>query len=124
MPLLVAQDVEGALGKLAYAIACVTIFGSVATFAYPALSGLLHLDALAYGLWSGSSAFLGSGSTLIAAESTRRVCCGVELDPLYVDVIIRRYEAATDTAAILADTGETFATVALRRCNRDGNRSQ
>jgi hypothetical protein len=45
MPLLVAQDVEGALGKLAYAIACVTIFGSVATFAYPALSGLLHLDA-------------------------------------------------------------------------------
>ena len=38
--------------------------------------------------------FLGSGSTLIAAEKTGRVCRGVELDPLYVDVIVRRYEAA------------------------------
>ena len=35
--------------------------------------------------------FLGSGSTLIAAEKTGRVCRGVELDPLYVDVIVRRY---------------------------------
>jgi len=35
--------------------------------------------------------FLGSGSTLIAAENAARVCCGVELDPRYVDVIIRRY---------------------------------
>ena len=50
--------------------------------------------------------FLGSGSTLIAAESTGRVCCGVELDPLYVDLIIRRYEAATGTTAVLAETGE------------------
>jgi DNA modification methylase len=33
--------------------------------------------------------FLGSGSTLIAAENTGRLCCGVELDPLYVDAIIR-----------------------------------
>ncbi|WP_334401435.1 DNA methyltransferase [Bradyrhizobium sp. AZCC 2289] len=47
--------------------------------------------------------FLGSGSTLMAAENTGRVCCGVELDPLYVDVIIRRYETATGTTAILAD---------------------
>ena len=35
--------------------------------------------------------FLGSGSTLIAADKTGRVCRGVELDPLYVDVIVRRY---------------------------------
>ena len=34
--------------------------------------------------------FLGFGSTLIAADKTSRVCRGVELDPLYVDVIIRR----------------------------------
>ena len=33
--------------------------------------------------------FLGSGSTLIAADNTGRVCRGVELDPLYVDVIVR-----------------------------------
>ena len=43
--------------------------------------------------------FLGSGSTLIAADKAGRVCRGVELDPLYVDVIIRRYEAATGEAA-------------------------
>jgi DNA modification methylase len=38
---------------------------------------------------------LGSGSTLIAAHNTGRVCRGVERDPLFVDVIVRRYEAAT-----------------------------
>jgi DNA modification methylase len=52
--------------------------------------------------------FLGSGSTLIAAETTGRVCRGVELDPLYIDVAIRRYEGATSLTAILVDTGETF----------------
>ena len=40
---------------VAYAIACVTIFGSVAMFAYPALTAVLHLDAAAYGLWCGAS---------------------------------------------------------------------
>jgi len=59
--------------------------------------------------------FLGSGLTLIAAENTGRLCCGIELDPLYVDVIIRRYEAETGTAAILADTGETFEQIATRK---------
>jgi uncharacterized integral membrane protein (TIGR00698 family) len=38
-----------------YAIACVTIFGSIAMFAYPLLPTLLHLDSRAYGLWSGAS---------------------------------------------------------------------
>ena len=61
--------------------------------------------------------FLGSGSTLIAAENTGRVCRGIELDPLYVDVIIRRYEEKTGAAVILADTGETFEKVAARRRN-------
>src|SRR5271167_3886665 len=59
--------------------------------------------------------FLGSGSTLIAAEKTGRVCRGVELDPLYVDVIVRRFEAATGTAATLVETGETFEALAARR---------
>lgn len=40
---------------VAYAIACVTIFGSIAMFAYPLLPSLLHLDPQAYGLWSGAS---------------------------------------------------------------------
>ena len=40
---------------VAYAVACVTVFGSIAMFAYPLLPGLLHLDQHAYGLWSGAS---------------------------------------------------------------------
>ncbi|NPU67961.1 YeiH family putative sulfate export transporter [Bradyrhizobium sp. 83012] len=40
---------------VAYAVACVTVFGSVAMVAYPLLPGLLHLDAHAFGLWSGAS---------------------------------------------------------------------
>ena len=59
--------------------------------------------------------FLGSGSTLIAAERTGRVCFGIELDPLYVDVIVRRWEKATGKMAVLRATGETFDAVAERR---------
>jgi DNA modification methylase len=59
--------------------------------------------------------FLGSGSTLIAANKTGRVCRGIELDPLYVDVIIRRYETATGNDAVLVETGETFQRLADRR---------
>jgi DNA modification methylase len=59
--------------------------------------------------------FLGSGSTLIAADKVGRICRGVELDPLYVDVIIRRYEAATGEAAVLMETGETFHDLTARR---------
>jgi uncharacterized integral membrane protein (TIGR00698 family) len=40
---------------VAYAVACVTVFGSVAMFTYPMLPGLLHLDPHAFGLWSGAS---------------------------------------------------------------------
>jgi len=59
--------------------------------------------------------FLGSGSTLMAAHKTGRVCRGVELDPLYVDVIVRRFEGATGIAATLIETGETFEALAARR---------
>ena len=45
--------------------------------------------------------FLGSGSTLIAAEKTGRVCFGCELDPRYVDVILKRWEDYTGKAAQL-----------------------
>ena len=45
-----AQDED-----VAYAVACVTVFGSVAMFTYPLLPGLLHLDPHAFGLWSGAS---------------------------------------------------------------------
>ena len=59
--------------------------------------------------------FLGSGSTLIACEKTGRHCRGLELDPLYVEVILRRYEALTTRPAVLESTGETFAELAVRR---------
>lgn len=59
--------------------------------------------------------FLGSGSSLIAAQNTGRVCRGIELDPLHVDVIISRYQALTGDDAILADTDETFSILAARR---------
>jgi DNA methylase len=58
--------------------------------------------------------FLGSGSTLIAADKTGRVCRGVELDPLYVDVIVRRFEAATGNQAVLVQTGDTFEALATQ----------
>lgn len=45
--------------------------------------------------------FLGSGSTLIAAEKTGRRCFGVEIDPHYVDLIVRRYEQVTGKPAVL-----------------------
>ena len=59
--------------------------------------------------------FIGSGSTLIAAEKTGRVCRRVELDPLYIDVIVRRYEALTGNSALLIKTGEAFDVLTARR---------
>jgi DNA modification methylase len=48
--------------------------------------------------------FLGSGSTLIACEKTNRICYGMELDPKYVDVIIKRWEDYTGNKAVLTVT--------------------
>jgi DNA modification methylase len=69
--------------------------------------------------------FLGSGSTLIAAHRTGRVCRGVEIDPLYVDLIIRRFETETGENAVLMETGETRQELAARRAGTAGveNRS-
>ena len=58
--------------------------------------------------------FLGSGTSLIAAERTGRVCFGMDLDPLYVDLAIRRWQAWTGEQAVDAETGETFDTIAQR----------
>ena len=59
--------------------------------------------------------FGGSGTTLIAAERTGRVARLIELDPLYCDVICRRFEALTGQPARLAGTDQAFADVALDR---------
>jgi DNA modification methylase len=63
--------------------------------------------------------FLGSGTTLIAAEKTGRACCGIEIDAGFVDVIVRRWERLTGQDAVLADTGETFTELsAVRNAER------
>ena len=54
-------------------------------------------------------AFCGSGTTIIAAEKVGRKAFGIELDPLYVDVAIRRWEKVTKKHAVNAATGRTFA---------------
>ena len=59
-------------------------------------------------------AFLGSGSTLIAAERTGRSCYGMELDPLYVDVAIRRWQGYTGDTAIHASNGQRFNVIRPR----------
>ena len=53
-------------------------------------------------------AFLGSGTTVIAAERTGRRCCGLELDPLYVDTIVRRWQNLTSGSARHAVSGRSF----------------
>lgn len=53
--------------------------------------------------------FGGSGSTLLAAEKTGRQARLIELDPLYVDVAIRRWQELSGKAAIHTGTGERFA---------------
>ena len=64
--------------------------------------------------------FCGSGTTLIAAEKTRRVGYGIELDPVYVDVAVRRWQALTGQDAVLAATGQTFAEVQTERSRAAG----
>lgn len=60
-------------------------------------------------------AFLGSGTTLIAAEKTGRVAYGMELDPGYVDVAVRRWQRLTDETAIHTETDQTFEELAVAR---------
>src|SRR5580704_5164127 len=59
--------------------------------------------------------FLGSGTSMLAAEVTERVCFGMDLDPRYVDVIIRRWEEFTGHRALLEGDGRTFADIAAER---------
>ena len=59
--------------------------------------------------------FLGSGTTLMAAELTERVCHGLELDPRYVDLIVKRWQQFTGKEAILDGTKRSFDEVAAER---------
>lgn len=59
--------------------------------------------------------FIGSGTTIIAAEKTGRNARGIELDPVYVDVAVRRWQKFTGKAAILSASGETLDEVEQKR---------
>ena len=67
--------------------------------------------------------FLGSGTTLLAAERAHRVCVGLEISPVYVDVAVRRWEEMTGLEAVLSGTGQTFSDVHDFRAD-DGTKSE
>ena len=59
--------------------------------------------------------FLGSGTTLAAAETTARVCYGIELDPKFTDVVVQRWQGMTGKQATLDGDGRTFAEISAER---------
>jgi DNA modification methylase len=59
--------------------------------------------------------FLGSGTTLAAAELTERVCYGIEMDPKYVDVIVQRWQTLSGKTAQLDGDGRSFEQIAEER---------
>ena len=59
--------------------------------------------------------FAGSGTTIIASEITGRTCYSLELNPIYVEVSVMRWQAFAGATALLAETGETFSQVVARR---------
>jgi DNA modification methylase len=61
--------------------------------------------------------FLGSGTTLAAAELTERACCGIEPDPKYVDVIVQRWQTLSGKKATLEADGRRFEEIAAERGN-------
>jgi DNA modification methylase len=59
--------------------------------------------------------FMGSGTTLIAAETTGRSCYGIELNPAYIDVIVERWQNLTGQTAVLDGDGRSFAELQAER---------
>jgi DNA modification methylase len=55
--------------------------------------------------------FAGSGTTIIAAESTGRVCLAMEIDPRYCDVIVERWQRFTGKDAVLDGSAASFGDV-------------
>jgi DNA modification methylase len=66
-------------------------------------------------------AFLGSGSTLMAAERTGRACCGIELDAAYVDTAVKRWQRYTGEHAMHVAERKTFDALTVERHRDNGN---
>src|ERR1017187_8323232 len=88
----------------------------------PSPSRVACLSVSACHLFTTTSTNFGSSSipkqtrsVISAAEITERVCFGMELDPKFVDVVVKRWQALTDKQATLDGDGRTFDEVAAER---------
>jgi DNA modification methylase len=61
--------------------------------------------------------FLGSGTAVMAAERTGRICYGLEFDPIYVDAIVRRWQRLTKRDAFHVESAESFGVRETRKAN-------
>jgi len=66
--------------------------------------------------------FLGSGSTLMAAERTGRCCYGIEIDPIYVDTAIKRWQRYTGDHAVHSTTGKRFNEILTENSETHGTK--
>lgn len=63
--------------------------------------------------------FMGSGTALLAAEQTGRLCYGVEYEPRYVDLAIRRWMEVTGQSAVHIASGQSFAALSCLKQTSD-----
>src|SRR5690606_21048464 len=68
--------------------------------------------------------FSGSGTTIMAAELTGRICHAIELNPAYVDVAVERWQNFTGQQAIHEETGKTYEDMKDARYNPDKNSAE
>ncbi|MFZ0690795.1 MAG: DNA methyltransferase [Acidobacteriaceae bacterium] len=68
--------------------------------------------------------FLGSGTDVIAAKRAGRVCYGLELDPLYVDALVRRWQRRTKRDALHVESGESFAVREVSKASQGTSTSE
>jgi DNA modification methylase len=65
--------------------------------------------------------FAGSGTVIVAAERTGRKARAIELEPLYVDVAIQRWQRQTGRTAVLSATGQSWTALRAERLGDDGD---
>jgi DNA modification methylase len=68
--------------------------------------------------------FVGSGTTIIASELTGRVALAMEIDPIYCDVVVLRWQTYAKGEARLEATGQTFTEVAAKRLPKEKGTGQ